>query len=62
MSVAQPASGLPNGSAIERALALLEEALGLLDSSDAPSELGARVQEAIDALDQFREAPQPGSA
>ena len=39
---------------IAAAVALLERVLDLLDSTEAPAELAARVQEAIDALSEFR--------
>jgi hypothetical protein len=39
---------------IGRALALLQEALDLVDAIGVPSEIGARLQEVIDALDEHR--------
>ena len=42
---------------IGRALALLQEALSLVDAIGAPPEIGARLQEVIDALDEYRADP-----
>lgn len=39
---------------IQRAIALISEALDLLDRSGAPPEVAARVQEAIDAVEEYR--------
>jgi hypothetical protein len=48
------------GENISRALALLQEALELVDSSAVPPEIGARLQEVIDALDEHQ-GPKAGS-
>jgi hypothetical protein len=39
---------------MEAAVALLTRVLDLLDSTDAPAELAARVQEALDAVAEYR--------
>lgn len=39
---------------IGRALALLQETLEIVDSIDAPPEIGARIQEVIDALEELQ--------
>ena len=39
---------------ISRALALLQEALELVDFAEAPPEIAARIQEVIDSLDDHR--------
>jgi hypothetical protein len=41
---------------IEIAAGLLRQAIEVLDRSNAPPELGARVQTALDALDEHRSA------
>ena len=41
-----------NTSMISRSVALLSEALDLLDRADAPPEFGARLQELIQAIDE----------
>jgi len=58
------AVGLPVGAAesgttdegVEQAVALLKKALDLLDQNATPPELAARVQHAIDAVEQWRSA------
>ena len=50
------------GSAAARVLALLEEALEVLDSSDAPAEIGAHVDLAACRLRDFVEQNGSGEA
>ena len=38
---------------LDHASALLQEALEIIDSTDAPPEIGARIQEVIDSIDQL---------
>ena len=40
---------------LDRALALLQETLEIVDSSDAPPEIGARIQEVIDSIERLPE-------
>jgi len=40
---------------VGRTLALLQHALRILDEANAPPEIGARVQEAIDLVQEHRE-------
>ena len=54
---AMPSSADENGTSAERtqrAVALIREALDLLDHSDAPPDVAARVQAAIDAVEEHR--------
>jgi hypothetical protein len=54
---AMPSSTDENGTntkRTQRAAALIREALDLLDHSDAPPEVAARVQAAIDAVEEYR--------
>ena len=54
---AMPSSADENGTSTERtqrAVALIREALDLLDRVDAPPEVAARVQAAIDAVEEYR--------
>jgi hypothetical protein len=58
MSAALPAGAdgkdiIGHGS-VDRALTLLREALNVVDSIKAPPELGARIQEVIDSLEEFQ--------
>ena len=39
---------------LKKAVALIKEALDLVDQSDAPLEVAARVQAAIDAVEDYR--------
>ena len=41
-------------ASVERAVELLKEALALLDSCDAPPEIGARLQEVISEAQELR--------
>ena len=43
-----------NSERLKKAVALIKEALDLVDQSDAPLEVAARVQAAIDAIEQHR--------
>ena len=43
---------------IERALGLLQETLELVDSIDASPEIGARIQEVIDSLEELQSEPE----
>jgi hypothetical protein len=58
MSGAMPSGadgdGLPTQKGVEAAAAQLKRVLDLLDSSGAPAQLAARVQEAIDAIEAYR--------
>lgn len=54
-------SALPMGAGedgatepLKKAVALLKEALDLVDQSDAPLEVAARLQAAIDAVEEYR--------
>ena len=54
---AMPSGADENGANTEqheRAVALIREALDLLDHSGAPPEVAARVQAAIDAVEEYR--------
>jgi hypothetical protein len=54
---ALPLGAEENGATSEplkKAIALIKEALDLVDQSDAPLEVAARVQAAIDAVEQYR--------
>ena len=54
---AMPSSADENGTSTERterAVALIREALDLLDHSGAPPEVAARVEAAIDAVEGYR--------
>jgi hypothetical protein len=56
---AMPSSADKTGTCLEptqRAVALLREALDLLDHSGAPPDVAARVQAAIDAVEEYRSA------
>jgi hypothetical protein len=52
LSAAAKAGASPNDK-LNRARALLREAVELLDSTHAPPEFAARVQGALDALDEY---------
>jgi hypothetical protein len=58
MSAALPAGageeGVSFGDGVDRAVALLLTALDLVDSIKAPPEIGARIQEVIDTLEEIR--------
>jgi hypothetical protein len=41
---------------LDRSETLLREALELIDAATAPAEIGARVQEALDALQEYNSA------
>jgi hypothetical protein len=41
-----------------RALTLLREALNVVDSIKAPPEIGARIQEVVDALEELQARPE----
>jgi hypothetical protein len=62
MSGALSADAEGNGATPEenlgRALALLQEVLEIVDSIDAPPEIGARAQGLIDSLEELQEPPQ----
>jgi hypothetical protein len=47
-------TGVSVDERIEAAMALLRRALDLIDAAKAPRELAARVQEALDALAEYR--------
>ncbi len=54
---AMPSGADENGASSERtqrAVALIREALDLLDHSGVPPEVAARVQAAIDAVEEYR--------
>ena len=54
---AVPLGAGENGTSNEgtvRAIALIREALDLLDQNNAPPQVGARVQAAIDAVEDYR--------
>jgi hypothetical protein len=50
-SVARNESGAPTDRSVERALALLAEALEIVDALNLSPNVGARLQEAISALE-----------
>ena len=51
-SAVQDASGPPGDQNVERAMALLAEALEIVDALDMSPEIGARIEEAISALEE----------
>ena len=51
-SAVQDESGAPRDQSVERALALLAEALEIVDGLNMSPEIGARLQEAISALEE----------
>lgn len=54
-SIVPPGSegAAPRNPAFERVIDLLRQAIGLLDSGDAPPELAACIQEALDKVTAF---------
>jgi hypothetical protein len=54
LSAGAEGNGIGFDAGVGRALALLQEALDIVDSVNAPPEIGARIQEVIDALAQLR--------
>lgn len=51
-SAVNDASGAPGVQSVERALALLAEALEIVDALNMSPEIGARLQEAVSALEE----------
>jgi len=58
-SAGQDSSGAAGDQSVERALALLAEALEIVDALNLSPEIGARVQEAISALEECSGAKAP---
>ena len=56
-SAAPETDGSSDDRGAQRALALLSEALGILDAHEYPPEIGARLQEVISALEAEKSAP-----
>ena len=62
LGVASMSAGVPSGAEdngtrhddVEEALSLLKQALDLLDKNNAPPEIAARVQQAIDSAEEWR--------
>ena len=52
MPAAQDTNGVPGAGRVARLLALLREALELVDELDSSPEIGARLQEVITAVEQ----------
>lgn len=55
-AAAQDADPASADAPLDRALSMLVEALGILDTEDVPLELGARLQGIIEELKDHREA------